>query len=67
MNANQKIEDNVNFPIESLKMHKFVNSQGEQLYDLVGVIRHYGRLNNGHYRAVAKNSESGSWYNFDDE
>ena len=39
-----------------LNLSQFVEvGQAEQLYDLVGVIKHFGMLNNGHYRAVANN------------
>ncbi|CED82890.1 Ubiquitin C-terminal hydrolase [Phaffia rhodozyma] len=36
------------------------------LYDLYGVDQHYGGLGGGHYTAVAKNVEDGTWYSFDD-
>lgn len=37
-----------------------------QVYDLYAVDEHLGGLGGGHYRAYAKNHESGKWYHFDD-
>ena len=36
------------------------------MYDLVGVINHYGSMNFGHYVAFAKNSITDQWYEFND-
>lgn len=36
------------------------------IYDLVGVINHYGSMNFGHYVAFAKNSRNSKWYEFND-
>lgn len=38
---------------------------GVGVYDLIGVVKHWGQLNNGHYKAVAKNH--GVWFEYDDE
>lgn len=37
------------------------------LYDLFGVVNHYGDTEPGHYTAFAKNFMSEEWYYFDDE
>ena len=44
---------------------KSVAKQG-LVYDLHGVINHYGELNYGHYIACAKNSITGQWNQFND-
>lgn len=36
------------------------------LYDLYAVDEHLGGLGGGHYRAYAKNHQTGQWYHFDD-
>ncbi|KAE9550102.1 hypothetical protein FO519_006694 [Halicephalobus sp. NKZ332] len=39
----------------------------EYIYDLVGIVNHYGdRTNSGHYTAVTKNPVDGKWRDFDD-
>ena len=35
------------------------------IYDLYGVVNHFGSLNGGHYTAYGKNP-NGNWYNFND-
>ena len=40
---------------------------GHQVYDLIGVVNHYGGLGGGHYTAYCKHEpSSGKWYDFDD-
>lgn len=71
----EKIEDLIDFPIEGLDMSSHVLSHSAQstglnkeplIYDLVGVINHFGSMNFGHYLAFAKNSLTGQWYEFND-
>ncbi|CAM9603603.1 unnamed protein product [Choristocarpus tenellus] len=38
----------------------------EAMYDLFGVVNHYGGLGAGHYSACALNENDGQWYNFSD-
>jgi len=39
----------------------------EYIYDLVGIVNHYGdRTNSGHYTAATKNPVDGKWRDFDD-
>ena len=35
------------------------------LYDLCGIVYHYGSLGGGHYNAACKNSDN-RWYKYDD-
>ncbi|GME75905.1 unnamed protein product [Ambrosiozyma monospora] len=63
-----KIDINVNFPIEGLDMTKHVvGAQGQPLiYDLIGVDNHFGGLGGGHYTAYVKNFIDDKWYYFND-
>lgn len=36
------------------------------VYDLFGVVNHFGGVGGGHYTAYAVNGDNGMWYNFDD-
>ena len=36
------------------------------VYDLFGVVNHFGSLNGGHYTATCKNSIDNNWYYFND-
>lgn len=73
---NEKMNDKINFPVYGLDMAPYVlscqedadqNSNGPLIYDLHGVINHYGELNYGHYTAMARNSEAGDqWFNYND-
>lgn len=68
MMLRDKITCQVDFPIEGLEMSSFIvgPSGGPVVYDLFAVSEHSGGLGGGHYTAVAKNSESGLWYDFND-
>lgn len=40
---------------------------GGAVYDLWGVVNHYGGLNGGHYTAFALNKDDSRWYDFSDD
>lgn len=40
---------------------------GGAVYDLWGVVNHYGGLNGGHYTAFALNQHDNRWYDFSDD
>mmetsp|Transcript_2703 Transcript_2703/g.3709 ORF Transcript_2703/g.3709 Transcript_2703/m.3709 type:complete len:179 (+) Transcript_2703:475-1011(+) len=74
---NEKMNDRIKFPIEGLDLSSHVKYgpfEGEfgsvesegLLYDLQGVITHYGSLDHGHYVAYANNSLTNSWYEYND-
>ena len=69
---NEKINDKIHFPIYGLDMAPYVLdpsqkiSQNGLIYDLHGVINHYGELNYGHYVACAKNSITDQWHTYND-
>jgi ubiquitin carboxyl-terminal hydrolase 4/11/15 len=67
----QKLDLEVNFPLEGLDMAPFVLSETQKktmplIYDCFAVSNHYGSAGFGHYTAYAKNPFSKTWYNFDD-
>ena len=68
-----KLEEQVDYPLNDLDMSDFVlskkNSLGQDVelnYDLYAVSNHYGSLSFGHYTAYCKNPETGVWYDFND-
>ncbi|XP_058498164.1 ubiquitin carboxyl-terminal hydrolase 19 isoform X4 [Solea solea] len=73
-----KINDMVDFPVRNLDLSKFCIGQKDEMqqppiYDLYGVINHYGGMIGGHYTAYArlpsdKNSQRSDvgWRLFDD-
>ena len=66
----EKLEDLIDFPITDLDMTKHVLAYKDKeeplIYDLIGVINHYGSMNFGHYIAFALNSQNDQWYEFND-
>jgi len=64
-----KIETDVDFPLEGLDMSKWVinaDEKKESVYDCYAVSNHFGSLGGGHYTAYVKNLLNGKWYNMDD-
>lgn len=55
----QKIDSEVDFPLEDLDLTKHITGskeKGEKLiYDLYAVSNHYGNMGFGHYTAYCKN------------
>jgi ubiquitin carboxyl-terminal hydrolase 4/11/15 len=67
--AGQKIDADVDFPLDGLDMSLYVNGshEGESLiYDCYAVSNHFGNMGFGHYTAFAKNPLTNKWYEFDD-
>ena len=63
----QKLQYNIDFPLENLDMSKYVTgySKSKYKYDLISVSNHAGGCNGGHYFAYCKNADK-NWYKFDD-
>ena len=63
----QKIDMDVDFPLDGLDMSKYVVGQSEPLiYDCYAVSNHFGNMGFGHYTAFCKNPVTSKWYEFDD-
>jgi ubiquitin carboxyl-terminal hydrolase 4/11/15 len=66
----EKVNELVKFPIEGLDMRQYVLELKDTLepavYDLYGVVDHYGNLNGGHYTASVKNFVNNRWYKMND-
>jgi len=67
-----KNQDHVDFPLSGLNMSQYLSklnphySVDDNIYDLYGVINHFGSLNFGHYTANCYNEEAQAWFNFND-
>ena len=81
MFGSRKLNDFINFPVNSLDMSPYIlnlngggnnsssaaaGSSDECKYDLYAVSNHFGSLSGGHYTAFARNPYYKKWYNFDD-
>jgi len=68
-NWRDRINTQVNFPINGLDLAPFLMSQdhkADAIYDLYAVSNHMGGMGGGHYTAYAKNLQSKEWYHLDD-
>ena len=67
MIANKKNDVLIEYPVEGLDLREYVVGieKEDAIYDLVGISQHYGGLSSGHYTALCSNS--GKWYEYDDE
>lgn len=68
-NSFLRINDIIKFPLE-LNMSNYVckynKMKTQQIYELSGVIQHFGSMRSGHYIAFNRSSIDGFWYLFDD-
>jgi ubiquitin C-terminal hydrolase len=64
----EKVKKLVDYPIANLEISSFEKGKHREppIYDLFAVANHFGRLNYGHYTAMAKNKNTQKWYLFDD-
>lgn len=64
----------VDFPVRNFNATSFCSDakflketlEIEPLYDLHGIVNHYGTLGFGHYVSFVKNHFEGKWYRYDD-
>ncbi|KJE89809.1 hypothetical protein CAOG_008488 [Capsaspora owczarzaki ATCC 30864] len=68
-----KIEANIHYPMRGLNLAPFVAAEAQlhnepdtMLYDLVGVVNHFGGMSGGHYTAFALHAPTNQWYNYND-
>ena len=66
-NNGNKINNNVDFPINNLDLRKYCCGYDKKnsLFSLYGVCNHIGTINSGHYYSYCKHN--GDWYNYDDD
>lgn len=63
----RKNTDLIQYPISGLNMGPYVLTAKEQsIYDLYGVVHHYGALGGGHYTASCFNEAHDKWFYFND-
>lgn len=65
----RKIKNLVDFPIRGLDMnyHTHQKDPDGAIYDLTGVVHHFGGLNSGHYTASVLNPINDEWLYYDDQ
>jgi ubiquitin carboxyl-terminal hydrolase 4/11/15 len=63
----------VDFPVTSLDLYDFIQDKEflstnsiSCVYNLVGLICHFGSMKFGHYYSVVKNPLDSTWINYDD-
>ena len=56
----------ISYPIDNFDIREYIEGpeKNKALYELYGVIEHYGTLNQGHYKAICKND--GNWISYND-
>lgn len=61
-----KIDTNVSYPVKELNLSDITHNQysTNDLYELYGVVQHYGSQSGGHYTSICNNN--GTWYEFND-
>ena len=62
-----KNEAFINFPLTCLNMNKYITFKDKKdyIYDIFGVVEHFGGRGGGHYTAICQNYD-GNWYSYDD-
>lgn len=63
-----KNDEFVDYPVEGLDLSRFLKQTNDHnvLYNLFGVVMHYGILQGGHYTAACFNPVKNKWLEFDD-
>lgn len=61
-----KMNNNINFPLYGLNLepHVAFPKNESYLYDLYGVVNHYGTMGGGHYTSYVK--RMGDWFDYND-
>jgi ubiquitin C-terminal hydrolase len=62
----EKNNNFVLYPIKDFDIREYIvgPEKNKAIYDLYGVIEHYGSMNQGHYTAICKNNNK--WINYND-
>ena len=66
--TSEKNDEPIDFPVNDFDLKDFVKQEqiSGTVYDLYGVVNHFGSLNGGHYTATCKNPMEKKWYAFND-
>jgi ubiquitin carboxyl-terminal hydrolase 8 len=66
--SRHKVNTYIDYPLKDLSLEDNFNEQRKRnyKYDLIGIVRHMGSLDGGHYVAYTKNPINNLWYYFDD-
>jgi len=59
----------IDFPLDGLDLTKYLPSEAKSkkgIYDLFGVVNHFGNTGGGHYIAYAKHPKRKEWCTYDD-
>lgn len=67
--SSTKVDNNVVFPLEGLDLTQMISGPNTKcpLYDLYGIVCHFGGANAGHYTAYAQHPQDRVWYYYNDE
>ena len=62
-NNNHKLNNFISFPLNNLDLQKYSDSYEKNncMYNLIGVVHHYGNINFGHYISFIKDEEN-KWF-----
>ena len=63
------MQNMINFPLYDMDLSPYVHFKDPSscyLYDLFGIVNHYGTLGGGHYVATVKNECTGEWLSYND-
>lgn len=66
----QKLQTNIDYPLTDLNLRNYryvsQNDKSSGVYDLYGVVKHFGTMEGGHYVAACKHVSKQKWYKYDD-
>ncbi|XP_033759609.1 uncharacterized protein LOC117341858 [Pecten maximus] len=67
--SSTKVDNNVVFPLAGLDLTQMISGPNTKcpLYDLYGIVCHFGGANAGHYTAYAQHPQDRVWYYYNDE
>lgn len=63
------MQNKINFPLYDLDLAPHVHFKQPNacyLYDLFGIVNHFGTLNGGHYVSTIRNACTGEWLEYND-
>jgi len=64
--AQSKNNEFIDYPTHNFDLSQILKGKQRAIYDLFGVVMHYGMLQGGHYTATCFNPIKNKWLDFDD-